>query len=88
MTIVPKKALSTEAVETVLEKYRPRYQVDGGDLRLLSIKNGVVYLDFQGPCTYCAFSTLTAQFGIEKDLKENVSGFQGIVSNVYTSAEG
>jgi len=79
--------LSTDAVEEVLAQYRPRYQMDGGDLILLAIKNGVVYLDFRGPCIGCALSSLTVQYGIEKALRERFPGFRGIVSNVYSSAE-
>jgi Fe-S cluster biogenesis protein NfuA len=43
---------------------------DGGAIKLLKIKNGVVYIQLQGACVGCASSGTTLKFIVEKNLKE------------------
>lgn len=60
------------AVELTLEKVRPMLQSDGGDMKLLNIKNGVVYVQLQGACHGCAASGQTLKFGVERQLKIDI----------------
>jgi Fe-S cluster biogenesis protein NfuA len=57
------------AVENVIEKVRPSIKLDGGDIELIAIKNGVVYVQLQGACVGCGSSGTTLKFGVEKQLK-------------------
>ena len=57
------------AVENVIEKVRPSIKLDGGDIELIAIRNGVVYVQLQGACVGCGSSGTTLKFGVEKQLK-------------------
>ena len=56
-------------VTDMLEKARVWIQKDGGDVKLLDIKNGTVYVQLQGACVGCGSSGTTIKFGIEKEMK-------------------
>ena len=56
-------------VTNMLEKARVWIQKDGGDVKLLDIKNGTVYVQLQGACVGCGSSGTTIKFGIEKEMK-------------------
>lgn len=60
------------AVENVIEKVRPSIKLDGGDIKLIDIKNGAVYVQLQGACVGCASSGTTLKYGVEKQLKEMI----------------
>jgi Fe-S cluster biogenesis protein NfuA len=51
-------------------KIAPMLAKDGGAIKLLKIKNGVVYIQLQGACVGCASSGTTLKFIVEKNLKE------------------
>ena len=57
------------AVENVIEKVRPSIKLDGGDIQLIAIKDGVVYVQLQGACIGCASSGTTLKYGVEKQMK-------------------
>lgn len=56
-------------VENMLEKARVWIQKDGGDVKLLDIKDGTVFVQLQGACVGCGSSGTTIKFGIEKEMK-------------------
>ena len=56
-------------VSDMLEKAKVWIQKDGGDVKLLDIKNGTVYVQLQGACVGCGSSGTTIKFGIEKEMK-------------------
>ncbi|MCR4941325.1 MAG: NifU family protein [Campylobacter sp.] len=56
-------------VMRVLDKVRPMLQNDGGDMELLGIKDGKIYLRLVGHCHGCAASETTLKFGIERQLR-------------------
>ncbi len=57
------------AVQDVIEKVRPSIKLDGGDIELIAIKDGVVYVQLQGACIGCGSSGTTLKFGVERQLK-------------------
>ncbi len=61
--------LTEENVKAELEKIRPMLQGDGGDIRFVSLEEGIVKVELQGACCGCAFAALTLQHGVEKNLK-------------------
>ena len=67
-------------VESALEKIREGLRVDGGDVQLVDIVDGVVKVKLQGHCAGCPFSQMTLKYFIEKELKKNVQGVKGVVS--------
>jgi len=57
------------AVENVIEKVRPSIKMDGGDIKLIAIQSGKVYVQLQGACVGCSSSGTTLKFGVEKQMK-------------------
>lgn len=56
-------------VSSMIEKARVWIKKDGGDITLLDIKNGKVYVQLQGACVGCGSSGTTIKYGIEKEMK-------------------
>ena len=67
-----------EQVEAALERIRNALRVDGGDVELVDIKDGVVRVKLQGSCAGCPFSQMTLKNFIEKEIKKDVSGVTGV----------
>ncbi len=61
-----------EKVEKVLEAIRPGLQMDGGDIELIGVDNGVVRVRLTGACSGCPMSTMTLQMGVERAIKREV----------------
>lgn len=60
-------------VEKALDEYvRPLLRHDGGDLELLDIKEGLVYVRLAGACAGCPGAGQTMKLMVEKTLKEMV----------------
>jgi Fe-S cluster biogenesis protein NfuA len=68
-------------VEVALEKIREGLRVDGGDVQLVEINDGVVKVKLQGHCAGCPFSQMTLKNFIEKELIKNVKGVKSVVSD-------
>ncbi len=56
-------------VENILEKVRPQLALDGGDVTLIGINKGKVYVRLEGACNGCTSSVTTLKYGIERALK-------------------
>ncbi len=69
-----------EEVEAALERIRTALRVEGGDVQLVDIEDGMVKLKLQGSCAGCPFSQMTLKNFIEKELKKSVKGVKGVVS--------
>jgi Fe-S cluster biogenesis protein NfuA len=67
-------------VSAALESIRTGLRVDGGDVQLVDIEDGIVKVKLQGSCAGCPFSQMTLKNFIEKELKRSVSGVKGVVS--------
>ncbi len=70
-----------EKVETALDKIRPSLEADGGNVELVSVKDGVVTVKLTGACAGCPMSTLTLQNGIERILKQEVPEVKQVVAD-------
>jgi Fe-S cluster biogenesis protein NfuA len=67
-------------VAAALERIRTGLRVDGGDVQLVDIEDGIVKVKLQGSCAGCPFSQMTLKNFIEKELKKSVAGVKGVVS--------
>lgn len=63
-----------DRVEAALDTIRPAIAMDGGNVELLDIQDGVVTLRMMGACGGCPMSTMTLKQGIEQRLRETVRG--------------
>jgi Fe-S cluster biogenesis protein NfuA len=67
-----------EQVESALERIRNALRVEGGDVELVDIKDGVVKVKLQGSCAGCPFSQMTLKNFIEKELRKDISGVTSV----------
>ena len=66
-------------VEAVLERLRPHFRADGGDIRLVRIDEfGWVELRMHGACDGCQMSSLTLRGAIEPELRANYAWVMGV----------
>jgi Fe-S cluster biogenesis protein NfuA len=69
-----------ERVEAALEKIRPALKADGGDVELVSIKDGVATVRLTGACGSCPMSTMTLRMGVERVIKKEVPEIKELVA--------
>lgn len=67
-------------VMSLIDKIRPYLLRDGGDIEILKIEDGVVYVKMTGACDGCFALDVTLKQGIERMLLENVPGIIGVVN--------
>ena len=67
-------------VSQALNEVRPSLQVDGGDVELVDIEDGVVKVRLLGHCAGCPMSQMTLKMGIESYLKKKVPGVKSVES--------
>lgn len=69
-----------QQVEEALDLIRPALQADGGDVELVDVtEDGTVRVALTGACGSCPMPTMTLKMGIEKTLKEQVSGVRSVL---------
>jgi Fe-S cluster biogenesis protein NfuA len=68
----------TAMVNRYLDKLKPYIQKDGGDIELVNIEDGIVYIKFFGACLHCAQIDVTLKDGIEVLLMENIPQIIGV----------
>jgi Fe-S cluster biogenesis protein NfuA len=64
------------ALYEAIEAIRPALQSDGGDMRVIELREdeGVVDIELVGACNGCPMSTMTLKAGIERILMDRVPG--------------
>lgn len=61
-----------EKVTKVLESIRPGLQMDGGDIELVGVQDGIVKVRLVGACAGCPMSMMTLQMGVERAIKREI----------------
>lgn len=69
-----------ERVEKALEKIRPALQVDGGNIELVDVTDGVVKVKLTGACGGCPMSQMTLKMGVERTLKQQIPEVKSVES--------
>lgn len=59
-------------VEELIKAIRPSLQADGGDIELVSVKDGIVKVKLTGACGTCPMSQMTLKMGVEAVIKRNL----------------
>jgi Fe-S cluster biogenesis protein NfuA len=78
--VVGEALFTFEQVEELLEDMvRPALQSDGGDITLVRIDAGDIYVQLQGACQTCPSATATMRMGIERLLEEELPGFRSLI---------
>ncbi|MEO6912879.1 MAG: NifU family protein [Candidatus Baltobacteraceae bacterium] len=63
-TETPPKSLA-ERVNAAIDKVRPGIAMDGGEVWLIKVENGVAYVQMLGACGGCSMANTTLKFAIE-----------------------
>lgn len=69
-----------EEVERVIDELRPQLHMDGGDVELVEIKGGDVYVRLKGHCIGCPISAMTVKQGLEVALRQQVAGVERVLA--------
>ncbi|MFU8793045.1 MAG: NifU family protein [Acholeplasmataceae bacterium] len=69
-----------QQVLTLIDRVRPYLQRDGGDIEVLNVEDGIVYVKMLGACDGCMALDVTLKQGIETMLLENVPGVIAVIS--------
>lgn len=69
-----------DQVKEALELIRPAIQMDGGDIKLESVKGGTVTVQLLGTCESCPISPVTLKQGVERILRERVPGITEVIA--------
>lgn len=70
--------VSKAEVAKVIDEVRPHLQVDGGDVELVDVVDGVVKVKLKGACAGCPMSQMTVKWGVESYLKKKVPGVKSV----------
>jgi Fe-S cluster biogenesis protein NfuA len=69
---IKRECTMKERVQQAIDKIRPMLQQDGGDVELVDVQDGIVFVRLRGACAGCPMSQMTLKNGIEKLLKREV----------------
>ncbi len=61
-----------DKLEVALDKIREGLKSEGGDIELVAVKDGVVYVRLKGACEGCPMSMLTMKNWVEATLKKEL----------------
>jgi Fe-S cluster biogenesis protein NfuA len=64
--------LMARVTEVIGTDIRPALQMDGGDIELVSVEEGVVRVRLQGACKGCPGARMTLQMGVQARLQEKI----------------
>ena len=67
-------------VEKALDEIRPFLMSDGGNIKLLSIKDTIVKVQLQGACTGCSVNQMTLKNGVELTIKKFAPQIKEVIS--------
>lgn len=71
---------TTKLVHELIERVRPYLHRDGGDIEIVSVEDGIVYVKMLGACDGCGLIDVTLRQGIETMLLENVPGVIAVIN--------
>ena len=80
--------MTPQQVEAALNKVRPTLQADGGDVELLSIRDGIVEVRLTGACSHCPMAQLTLKQGVERLVKAELPEVKQVVAAYEHDAAG
>jgi Fe-S cluster biogenesis protein NfuA len=72
------KTLDTQIEEVINSEIRPYIEMDGGKIRFVEMKDGIVYVELSGACGSCPSSTMTLKGGVERILKRRFEGIESV----------
>ena len=69
-----------DQIERVLaDRVRPALQEHGGDVRIVTLRENVLYLELLGACAHCPSAYLTTEGFIEQELRKAIPALKRVV---------
>jgi Fe-S cluster biogenesis protein NfuA len=68
--------VSTERIQSVLNRVRPFLQADGGDIELLTVSGNSAEVRLTGMCAGCPSAHMTLHVGVETAIREEIPEFE------------
>ena len=72
--------IETKIIKILETKIKPAVARDGGDIKFMEFKNGVVTVQLQGSCSGCPSSTMTLKQGVQNLLCHYISDVKEVVA--------
>lgn len=76
--MIEQRSLSDKIAEAIDRDIRPYIEMDGGKIRLVDIRENIVYVELAGACGTCPSSTMTLRGGVERILKRQFPEIEGV----------
>jgi len=70
----------TREIESALDELRPMLKLDGGDVELVEVRDGDVYVRLKGACIGCPISALTLKAGLEMNLRRIIPEVNSVIA--------
>lgn len=67
-----------QQVDKALDMIRPAIRMDGGDVELVEVEDGVARVRMTGACGGCPMSTMTLKMGIERAIRQQVPEIKSV----------
>ena len=67
-------------VEKALDEIRPFLISDGGNIKLLSIEEGIVKVQLEGACSGCSVNQMTLKNGVEATIKKYAPEIKEVIN--------
>lgn len=61
-----------QRVDRALDQIRPAIRMDGGEVELVEVEEGIAKVRMVGACGGCPMSTMTLKMGIERAIRQQV----------------
>jgi Fe-S cluster biogenesis protein NfuA len=71
----------TIKVQAVIDKIRPYIIRDGGDIELIRVEDGIVYVKMLGACVGCQMIDYTLKDGLEAMLIQEIPGIIAVMQD-------
>lgn len=78
--LMKENASAEEKIIEVVNKLKPFFNSDGGDIEFVKYEDGVVYIKMIGACANCELIDFTLNEGVEYALKEAVPEVKSVVN--------
>ena len=65
-------------LEVIENRIRPRIRMDGGDITLVDIVDGIVRVRLHGACSTCSATQVTIREGVARLLQQEIPEVRGV----------
>ena len=77
----------SQNIEQALDTIRPYLEADGGNVKVLKLEEGTLYLELLGNCGSCPMSTMTLKAGVEDAVIRAVPEVKKVVAVNLTASD-